>query len=49
VISTDDVQQLEENVKVARAFEQLSDRQLAELEKRTAKIWQDSTFYRAWG
>ncbi len=49
VISVDDVQQLEENVKVARAFEQLSNSQLAEIEKRTAKIWQDSTFYRAWG
>lgn len=49
IISTDDVKQLEENVKVARAFEQLSNRQLAALEKRTAKIWQDSTFYRDWG
>lgn len=49
IISADDVKQLEENVKVARAFEQLSNRQLAALEKRTAKIWQDSTFYRAWG
>ncbi len=48
IISTDDVKQLEENVKVARAFEQLSNRQLAALEKRAAKIWQDSTFYRAW-
>lgn len=49
IISVDDVKQLEENVKVARAFEQLSNRQLAALEKRTAEIWQDSTFYRAWG
>lgn len=49
VISVDDVKQLEENINVARDFEQLSNRQLAALEKRTAKIWQDSTFYRAWG
>lgn len=49
IISTDDVKQLEENVKVARAFEQLSNKQLAAIEERTAKIWQDSTFYRAWG
>lgn len=49
IISADDVQQLEENINVARAFEQLSNNQLAALEKRTTKIWQDSTFYRAWG
>ncbi len=49
VIAADDVQQLVENIKVARAFEQLSSRQIVALEKRTAKIWQDSTFYRAWG
>lgn len=48
IISADDVKQLEENVKVARAFEQLSNKQLAAIEERTAKIWQDSTFYRAW-
>ncbi|KJH73071.1 aldo/keto reductase [Aliterella atlantica] len=49
IVSTDDVQQLEENVRVARAFEQLSNNQLVAIENRTAKIWQDSTFYRAWG
>ncbi|MEC4818427.1 MAG: aldo/keto reductase [Scytonema sp. PMC 1069.18] len=49
VISVDDLQQLEENVQAARAFQQLSDRQLAEIEQRTAEIWQDSTFYRSWG
>jgi aryl-alcohol dehydrogenase-like predicted oxidoreductase len=49
VIAADDVKQLEENVKIARAFEQLSNRQLVAIEKRTAKIWQDITFYRAWG
>ncbi|BAZ27697.1 hypothetical protein NIES4074_01240 [Cylindrospermum sp. NIES-4074] len=49
VISVDDVQQLEENVNVARSFEQLSDRQLAEIEQRTATIWRESSFYRSWG
>jgi len=49
IISADDVKQLEENVEVARAFKQLSNTQLAAIEKRTATIWQDSTFYRAWG
>lgn len=49
IISADNVQQLEANVEVARAFEQLSSEQLAAIEELTAKIWQDSTFYRAWG
>lgn len=39
VISANDMKQLEENVKAARAFEQLTDMQLAELEHRTATIW----------
>ncbi len=49
IISADDVNQLAENVKVARAFKQLSNTQLAAIEQRTAKIWEDTTFYRAWG
>lgn len=49
IIPADNVQQLTENVQVARAFKQLSSDQLAALEKRTAQIWQDTTFYRAWG
>lgn len=49
VIPTDSVQQLEENVNVARNFQQLNNTQLAEIEKLTANIWQESTFYRSWG
>ncbi|WP_353929272.1 aldo/keto reductase [Okeanomitos corallinicola TIOX110] len=49
IIPADNVQQLEENVKVARDFKQLNDIQLAEIEKLTANIWQNSTFYRSWG
>jgi aryl-alcohol dehydrogenase-like predicted oxidoreductase len=49
VIPADSVEQLEENVNVARNFQQLNNIQLAEIEKRTANIWQESTFYRAWG
>ena len=49
IIPADSVQQLEENVKVASSFQQLNNQQLAEIEQKTANIWQDSTFYRAWG
>ncbi len=49
IIPADNVQQLAENVQVARTFKQLNSNQLDTLEKRTAQIWQDTTFYRAWG
>ncbi|NES99932.1 MAG: aldo/keto reductase [Sphaerospermopsis sp. SIO1G1] len=49
IIPADSVQQLEENVQVASNFQQLQKTQLAAIEKRTANIWRDSTFYRAWG
>ena len=49
IIPADSVEQLEENVKVASSFQQLNNQQLAEIEKRTANIWEESTFYRAWG
>lgn len=48
VIAAESVAQLEENVKVARAFQILKKQELAEIEQRTAAIWEDSTFFRAW-
>ncbi len=48
VVAAENVQQLEGNVKVARAFQQLSTKELAKIEQRVAGIWQDSTFFRAW-
>ncbi|GAA6622426.1 aldo/keto reductase [Scytonema sp. NUACC26] len=49
IISADNVRQLEDNVNAARIVRQLTDEQLIAMEQRTAKIWQDTTFYRAWG
>jgi aryl-alcohol dehydrogenase-like predicted oxidoreductase len=49
IISADNVKQLEENAWIASIFRQLNDTELAAIEERTAKIWQDTTFYRAWG
>ncbi len=48
VIAAETLAQLEENVKVARAFQILNNKELAAIEQRTAAIWEDSTFFRAW-
>lgn len=48
VIAADSVQQLEENVQAAVSYQPLTNEQLAAIEQRTASIWQESTFYRAW-
>ncbi len=48
VIAAESIKQLEDNVKIAQAFQQLPEKELAAIEKRTAAIWEDSTFFRAW-
>ena len=48
IIPADSVQQLEENVQAAISYQSLTNQQLAAIEQRTANIWQESTFYRAW-
>ena len=48
VVAAETIAQLEDNVKVARAFQPLSQQELAAIEQRTAAIWEDNTFFRAW-
>lgn len=48
VIAAETVSQLEHNIGVARSFQPLSTQEIAAIEQRTAAIWQDSTFFRAW-
>lgn len=48
VIAAQNIEQLEENVRVARAFQPLDEATLSEIEQRTASTWQDNTFFRAW-
>ncbi|MBD1929738.1 aldo/keto reductase [Trichocoleus sp. FACHB-90] len=48
VIAAEDISQLESNVKVAQAFEPLSENAIAQIEQRTAAAWEDNTFFRAW-
>lgn len=48
VVAAETIAQLEDNVKVAQAFQPLSKQELAAIEQRTAAIWEDNTFFRAW-
>lgn len=48
VVAAENIPQLEGNVKVAQAFKSLSGKELAAIEQRTANIWEDNTFFRAW-
>jgi len=48
IIAAETVAQLEHNMSVARAFQPLSATDIAAIEQRTAAIWEDSTFFRAW-
>jgi len=48
VIAAETVAQLEHNITVAHAFEPLSAQELAAIEQRTAAVWEDNTFFRAW-
>lgn len=48
VIAAETIEQLEENVRAARAFQPLSHSALTEIEQKTATVWQDNNFFRAW-
>jgi len=48
IIAADSVNQLEENFKVAQAFQPLNQTEMAALEKRTAAVWEENTFFRQW-
>lgn len=48
VVAAETVEQLESNVKVARAYKPLSESEMAAIAQRTAIAWKDNTFFRAW-
>jgi aryl-alcohol dehydrogenase-like predicted oxidoreductase len=48
VIAAENPAQLKSNVKVARSFQPLSAEALGEIEQRTAKSWEENTFFRTW-
>ncbi len=47
-VAAETVAQLEHNVSVAKAFAPLTAKEMRAIEQRTAAIWEDSTFFRAW-
>ncbi len=48
IIAAESPAQLAENMEAARAFKPLNNTELAALEKRTAALWEENSFYRAW-
>lgn len=48
VVAAETVSQLEDNFRVAQAFKPLAKQQMQAIEQRTASIWKDNTFFRAW-
>jgi aryl-alcohol dehydrogenase-like predicted oxidoreductase len=48
IVAAESVPRLEANIQTARAFRPLAADELAEIERRTAAIWEDTTFFRAW-
>lgn len=48
VIAAESVEQLEHNVRVAEAFAPLSETTMADIEQRTAGVWQETSFFRSW-
>lgn len=48
IIAAETVAQLEENVAAAQAFQPLNAEALADIEHRTASVWQENSFFRRW-
>jgi aryl-alcohol dehydrogenase-like predicted oxidoreductase len=48
IIAAENAKQLAGNVAVARVFQPLPRDRMAAIERQTAELWQDTTFYRAW-
>jgi aryl-alcohol dehydrogenase-like predicted oxidoreductase len=48
IIAAESVEQLQSNVRVARAFQPLGPEEMAAIENRTAAAWRENTFFRAW-
>ncbi|MBF2025152.1 MAG: aldo/keto reductase [Oscillatoriales cyanobacterium C42_A2020_001] len=48
VIAAETVEQLEQNVQVARGYQPLNSTEMNAIAQLTAPIWQETTFFRAW-
>ncbi len=48
IIAAETVEQLEENVAAAQAFQPMTNETLVAIEQRTAPVWQENSFFRQW-
>jgi len=48
IVAGDTLEQLEENLAAAQAFQPLAPEALSALEQRTANLWQEASFFRRW-
>ena len=48
IVAAETVAQLEANVRSASEFQPLSATELANIEQRTAAVWEENNFFRAW-
>jgi aryl-alcohol dehydrogenase-like predicted oxidoreductase len=48
IVAADTLEQLNENLAAARAFQPLSAEILLDIEQRTAAVWQEASFFRRW-
>ncbi len=48
IVATESVEMLQSNVRVAQVFQQLNQQEIGAIEQKTASVWQENTFFRAW-
>ena len=48
IVATESVEMLQSNVRVAQTFQQLTQQEMRAIEQKTASVWQENTFFRAW-
>ncbi|MEM7724896.1 MAG: aldo/keto reductase [Cyanobacteria bacterium P01_A01_bin.45] len=48
IIAAENMDQLEENINVARNFKKLNNQELIAIEKQAENVWEDGTFFRVW-
>jgi aryl-alcohol dehydrogenase-like predicted oxidoreductase len=48
IVAAEDVNLLEQNIKVAQAFQPLSSEEQEAIEQLTAAVWEENSFFRAW-
>ena len=48
IVGCDNIEQVEENIRLARSFEPLPDEEMQRLEERTASYVREASFFKYW-